>query len=383
MINYNDFISVVKRENNNKREFLLLNTMQAKHVPSKPSETLEMFYNLADIVKNGLHKYRDYIAVGFAETATAVGYTVGSHLKLSTMQTTRECVENVEYLFFSEEHSHATEQKIIKDDLDILLESDKTGILFIEDELTTGNTILNAVKIIRKTYPNHDIKFAVASIINCMSEEFMQKFKDNDINCFYCSKYNINDNVDLDYIRKIQSKPDNEIEDFQYYEGVKVDYFTNDFNMRRHMAYSDDKIPVERFLGYFEDRKHFFGEFKNKKILVLGTEEFMYIPLILGGYLETLGNDVYVQGTTRSPIVPSDEEGYCIKNRYKLHSMYDQDRVTYIYNMDYYDEVIVVSDAIIRHDNVGSKDIKDCLKSFGNTNISVIGWEKSREYKLC
>mgnify|MGYP000267290911 CR=1 FL=1 len=53
------------------------------------------------------------------------------------IQTTREVIPGVNYLFFSEEHSHATEQKLVKDDIDrAAAETDR--IIFIEDEVTTG-----------------------------------------------------------------------------------------------------------------------------------------------------------------------------------------------------------------------------------------------------
>jgi hypothetical protein len=40
----------------------------------------------------------------------------------------------------------------------------------------------------------------------------------------------------------------------------------------------------------------------NKKVLVLGTAEFMYPPFLLAHYLEKNGINTYYQATTRSPI---------------------------------------------------------------------------------
>ena len=39
--------------------------------------------------------------------------------------------------FFSEAHSHATEQKLVKDDIDRVI-NDIDRIVFIEDEVTLG-----------------------------------------------------------------------------------------------------------------------------------------------------------------------------------------------------------------------------------------------------
>ena len=75
--------------------------------------------------------------MGFAETATAIGAQAAITVGADYIQTTREVIPGVNYLFFSEEHSHATEQKLVKDDIDrAAAETDR--IIFIEDEVTTG-----------------------------------------------------------------------------------------------------------------------------------------------------------------------------------------------------------------------------------------------------
>ena len=60
-------------------------------------------------------------------------------------------MKQLQILFFSEAHSHATEQKLVKDDIDRVI-NDIDRIVFIEDEVTTGNTIMNIIKIITKEY---------------------------------------------------------------------------------------------------------------------------------------------------------------------------------------------------------------------------------------
>lgn len=82
------------------------------------------------------------------------------------------------------------------------------------------------------------------------------------------------------------------------------------------------------------------------RVLVLGTEECMYPALVLGAELERLGRgwQVFCHATTRSPIGISDGEGYPIRSGGRLPSFYAPDRTTYIYQVDKYDWVIVVSD---------------------------------------
>ena len=159
-------VSIAKRENNKQRNYLVVNRLQAKHVPALPSETLEMFDSLAGIVRDKFQP-DSLLLIGFAETATAIGSRLAVQLGGCYMQTTRENIDNVEYLFFTESHSHASEQRLIKTDLDKIIGS-ISDIVFVEDEITTGNTIYKIVNIIRETYPEKQLRFSAVSLLNGM-----------------------------------------------------------------------------------------------------------------------------------------------------------------------------------------------------------------------
>ena len=146
--NKEDLVKVAKRDNNNKRTFLLVNPLQGKHIPVSPTAALELFKKLANKLIN---KYPNekFLVIGFAETATAIGATIAAQCPEGTkyIHTTRETIKNSEYLFFSEAHSHAVEQKLVKNNLKEMIE--KTDrIIFAEDEITTGNTIWNIKNIL-------------------------------------------------------------------------------------------------------------------------------------------------------------------------------------------------------------------------------------------
>ena len=117
MYQESDLVCIGKRENNKKRNYLVVNKLQGKHIPVSPSKALGMFDALADILKE---KYsgKKLLLVGFAETATAIGAEIAIKLGAYYIQTTREIIDNVSYLFFSEAHSHATEQKLVKEDIE-------------------------------------------------------------------------------------------------------------------------------------------------------------------------------------------------------------------------------------------------------------------------
>ena len=150
MYKENDLVSVAKRENNKKRNYLVVNKLQGKHIPVDPKKTLKLFKELADEIKDE-YKNEKLLVIGFAETATAIGSAVAAELEVSYTQTTREQIEKVEFLYFSEEHSHATEQKLVKTDIAAVIDT-TDRIIFVEDEVTTGNTILNIIRVIRETF---------------------------------------------------------------------------------------------------------------------------------------------------------------------------------------------------------------------------------------
>ena len=68
------------------------------------------------------------------------------------------------------------------------------------------------------------------------------------------------------------------------------------------------------------------------KVLVIGTEENMFLPTVLASMLN--GD---VKATTRSPIEPSSTAGYPISSRTVLNSAYEGGRTTYLYNMEFGD----------------------------------------------
>ena len=123
-----------------------MDPLQGKHIPVVTSKALDLFAALADTF---WEKYKDekLLLVGFAETANALGAQAAITVGADYIQTSREVIPGVNFLFFSEEHSHATEQKLVIDDIDrVAAETDR--IIFIEDEVTTGKTIRNIISIL-------------------------------------------------------------------------------------------------------------------------------------------------------------------------------------------------------------------------------------------
>ena len=178
-------VGIAKRENNTKRKYLVVNRLQGKHIPVRPKEAFQMFSELAAQVREAYAGER-LLLVGFAETATAIGAALATELDTLYIQTTREDVSGAEYLYFSESHSHATEQKLVRNELDGRIEA-IDRIVFVEDEVTTGNTILKIVNLLAAEYPGKTA-FAVASLLNGMQEEALEVYRKRKIPVHYLVK---------------------------------------------------------------------------------------------------------------------------------------------------------------------------------------------------
>ena len=171
-----ELISVCKRENNSKRDFIFVNRYQGKHVPARPQDILQLFETLRiTISKDSRWNRKENICViGFAETATAISHYIVDNIPNKDcyyLQTTREKSNEPLLVEFKEEHSHATEQALYGD-LQKLRNCDR--ILFIDDELSTGKTILNFIAELEKI---KNFKYSVASFLNLQSEGNRKIFK--------------------------------------------------------------------------------------------------------------------------------------------------------------------------------------------------------------
>jgi len=359
-----DLVRIAKRENNNKRKYLVVNRLQGKHIPVKPQEALTMFRALADTLQ-GRYKSEKLLVIGFAETATAIGAAVAIKLGADYIQTTRELVPNARYLYFSEEHSHATEQKLVKDDIDQVIDI-IDRIVFVEDEVTTGKTILNIIHIFKKRY-SKQIKFSVASILNGMDEAALSTYQGYKIELFWLLKTN-----HAAYTQIAEAYQG----DGRYIlcKNCTVRPDIQHIKTRQHM----DTRHIVSAAQYQEDCELLYQEIvsqidldNTQNLLVLGTEEYMYPALFVAGRLEEQGKAVSFHATTRSPIAVSTQESYPFHVRYELYSLYDSRRTTYIYELQKYDTVVIMTDAAGDKEK-GVTSLVCALKSCGNERIILV-----------
>lgn len=370
MYSEKNIIAIAKRENNNKRKFLVVNRLQGKHIPVSPSCAIDMFANLAQKVSKR-YENEKLLVIGFAETATAISSHVASLTDSYYIQTTREVIEGASYIFFSEEHSHASEQKLVKNELDnIITMVDR--VVFVEDEVTTGKTIMNIVNILKELYPQM-ARYAVASIINSMDENSIKSYNDADIDIIYMLK---TDNTGYDslaqrYFDDLDNYRDETFFDCSMYKKDVMRFLAGDYINPRKLCNGKEYAHTCERLAKKICKK--LDIKNNEKILVIGTEECMYPAIIVGTLLERDGIEVKTHSTTRSPIMVNKNDDYPFHNRYKILSVYDKDRTTYIYDVDQYDMVVVVTDSPNIYKE-SENTLLNALSIKGNKKICIVKW---------
>ena len=362
-----DIIKMAKRHNNPKRDFLFVNTLLGKHIAVQGRDALMMHRALGakvyELFKEKGWENKKVLLVGFAETATALAQNIMFYsLKFKEKfplnivgytQTTREELPSNQYtnIAFEEEHSHATSQKLYFDK-----ELDYDVVLFVEDEITTGNTILNFISQFEKHQSGKD--YAVASILNWQNDKDAKTFSEKGVEVAFL----------------VRGKMKTELPSFSIKEGKEYDLYQDEVNYKANLSLRNNpRLPmtVEEFSEYvtFGDNKD--KEFSKlislkdskKKTLIIGTEENMFVPIFFAIII-----DADVKATTRSPIESSLENGYPISSRLKLNSAYESGRVTYLYDMDLgdYEQFVIF---VEEESPVFENELTKFLSTYGEVKV--------------
>lgn len=320
-----------ERDNNKKRRNLLVNLRQAKHFPAVPSEALGLFDKLGRRMGEALPGGATLI-IAFAETATALGARAAAFLSqlypekdLFFIHTTRENISR-EFIIadFSEEHSHASSQLLFCRDKDVFRNAD--NIVFIDDELTTGKTIINCMNELLPLTGN--CRFFAASLINGMNRDNLARFHDNNITPLWLMKTEGCSDImerDMGISPERDSIP----------EPADIDIIRENFPYEPRLGCSSAdyaKGCEELAENIFRDISPALPRDKSSYIALIGTEECMLPSVILGQLLENKGYNVRCRSTTRSPIIPCCREGYPLFSRCLLDSVYEKGRSVYLYN---------------------------------------------------
>ena len=384
-----ELFDTAKRDNNNKRKFLFVNKVLGKHTPVKPSKIIKYGSLISRLHDSGGDNSK-ILVIGFAETATALGNIVfedlareriklGRQEDIRFIHTTREEIEvdgngnKLDYIEFREEHSHAVAHRVY---INEKIMAGVTEVILVDDEITTGNTALNAIKAIYDRYNINN--FSILTYLDWRNRNCIEKFYEleEDLRITVKVKSLISGSI----ISESPSKG-------TYREDIENSVYEKNSEYKDCVACEACNKPIKNYIEYtgrfgitgsditnmdtVVDRiTEYISKFKIGRTLVLGTEEFMYIPLKIAGKLDNNSlNEVMYQSTTRSPI---QVDWRVIKSKNSFKSIYNKDITNYVYNIpnNYYDTIIVVLEYV---ENIeGMRELRNILQSRGAKIVEFI-----------
>ncbi|MBT2870707.1 phosphoribosyltransferase [Streptomyces cellulosae] len=315
---------------NPKRAHLLVSNVLGKHVPQAPSVVYGHGVGLGRRVREllGDAEAARAVVLGYAETATGLGHSVADGLGAAPyLHSTRRPVAGVATAGgFEESHSHATSHLLLPEDPSLL--AGDGPLVLVDDEFSTGNTVLNTVRDLHARYPRE--RYVVVALVDMRSAADAGRLEE--------FAWEIGARIDLVTVASGTVRlPDGVLEKGQAlvaeFEGATggegaaaapSDRITR-VNLRwpanlpdggRHGFTPAHRTALENALPAMADRIATALPDTAHRVLVLGFEELMYAPLRLAAELErTTDAEVRYSTTTRSPVLAVDDPGYAIRTR--------------------------------------------------------------------
>ncbi|KOG33345.1 phosphoribosyltransferase [Streptomyces resistomycificus] len=322
-----DLLGLALRRNP-KRAHLLVSNVLGKHVPQSPSVIYGQGFTLGRRVRDllGAEEAGRSVVLGYAETATGLGHSVADGLGVAPyLHSTRRPVEGVAAAGgFEESHSHATSHLLLPED-PALLAGDGPLVL-VDDEFSTGNTVLNTIRDLHARYPRR--RYVVVALVDMRSPEDVGRLADFareigarvDLVAAASGTVRLPEGVlekgqEL-VARHERAAPPAEPSSYGRVTRVDLGWPRGLPDGGRHGFTPQHRIRLEGALPAMAARLAEALPAGARRVLVLGFEEFMYAPLRLARELERIADAaVFSSTTTRSPVLAVDDPGYAIRSR--------------------------------------------------------------------
>ncbi|MFI5826149.1 phosphoribosyltransferase [Streptomyces sp. NPDC051578] len=340
---------------NPKRAHLLVSRILGKHVPQSPAVVHAAGYGLGERVRDMLGgEAADAVVLGYAETATGLGHSVADGLgDAPYLHSTRRAVPGVEPAGgFEEAHSHATSHLLLPEDPELLTGSGP--LVLVDDEFSTGNTVLNTISDLHARHPRP--RYVVVALVDMRSPADRER-----LDAFAAG---LGARIDLVALaggtvrlpEDVLAEGQALVEEYESrvapaetgpaapVRRVRLDWpaglpdggrhgFTPAHRARLEAALPALAARIEAELDAGPDAGPARGAGPDagpgagpgagptgpRRVLVLGNEELMYVPLRLAAALEEsgapAGREVRFSTTTRSPVLAVDDPGYAIRTR--------------------------------------------------------------------
>ncbi|MCX4974865.1 phosphoribosyltransferase [Streptomyces sp. NBC_00620] len=323
---------------NPKRAHLLVSNVLGKHVPQSPSVVYGYGFALGRRVREllGDEESRAAVVLGYAETATGLGHCVADGVGLAPyLHSTRRPVPGVARAGgFEESHSHATSHLLLPENPGLL--SGSGPLVLVDDEFSTGNTILNTIRDLHARYPRE--RYVVVALVDMRSAADMGRLDE--------FAREIGARVDLVTAASGTVRlPEGVLEKGQAlvaeHEAAALAAPAGPAALAalaRSRAGRVTRVELGWPRGVPDGGRHGFAPGQRirldgalpalaariadalpdgaRRVLVLGFEELMYAPLRLARELEQVVDaEVRYSTTTRSPVLALDDPGYAIRSR--------------------------------------------------------------------
>ncbi|WP_458121014.1 phosphoribosyltransferase family protein [Paenibacillus sp. Z6-24] len=298
--------------------------------------------------------------IGFAETATALGHSMYRAFSegATYVHTTRhQIVGQQPFIQFEEEHSHAVSHRCYAREARMI--AGDHPIVLVDDEITTGKTALNIIRAIHEQHPRK--AYYVASLLDWRSEDNVRRYAELERELGIAitpislvkGQIEVEGKPDLSHPAYVPAgtaspAPVNRIElenvfelleNRQSVDGAGV-LHNGPFMMGTGRFGIDEQDNRRTAASILQAADILSRQRKGQRTLCLGTEEFMYIPMMISA---EMGEGISYHSTTRSPVYRSIDSGYPIRTGHTFTSPEDSSVTNYVYNLilDVYDEVFV------------------------------------------
>ena len=279
--------------------------------------------DLRDLLTEQRTEAPGVVTIGYAETATGLGQLVAAQLGTYYIHSTRQSGCGIEaYGAFEEAHSHATSHQLLPTSRAALNKAET--VVLVDDELSTGATIINTIRDLHSTAPHR--RYVVASLVDLRTPADRDRFDELgrelgiQIKAVALAQGSIRLPATLapDAAGLIGSLP--LLPDTQPTPGrIQVlDLNTSVPPVRSPrfgIAGPQDPDSAERIARPLSASLGGIAG-TGRRVLVLATEEFMALPLAVANRLQEVHPeaDIRYSTSTRSPIAAVDEAGYAIRS---------------------------------------------------------------------
>lgn len=265
------------------------------------------------------------LTLGFAETATSLGHLVADQLGSPYLHSTRRPDGPVPVAAeFVESHSHATDH-LLRPDARLSLAGGGPLVL-VDDELSTGRTALNVVEVLHAAHPRD--RYVLAGLVDVRSPaadavraELAARLGCRiDVVSLAGGAVRVPDGTAERVAADLAGAPPSVADRPVAVREVTVPWPARLPHGGRHGFAAADRLEFDATVPAAAAALAVVcGD--ATRVLVLGTEELMYLPLRLALALQDGGRATAFQSTTRSPVHAIDAPGYPIRRRIDFSSL--------------------------------------------------------------